>query len=197
MKTPFFALLCSIFCCHNTQSQKVKAGNALPHFETSDINGNRIRSADLQNQKTLIAFFRYVGCPVCNFRVHQLLNHADQLNNKGIRVIAIYESSNETLRNFIADTPMPFTIIGDPDLMLYKTFGLEKSWIKMMGSLFKKQSINAMRAGRQLYNRTYKRDGNLNRLPADFLIDDRGIIIKSYYGTDIGDHLPIADILKL
>lgn len=32
-------------------------------------------------------------------------------------------------------------------------------------------------------------------IPADFLIDQKGIIQRAYYGSDFGDHLPIEDIL--
>ncbi len=39
-------------------------------------------------------------------------------------------------------------------------------------------------------------EGELQRIPADFLIALDGIIIESYYGKDIGDHLPINQLLN-
>lgn len=39
-----------------------------------------------------------------------------------------------------------------------------------------------------------KREGELARIPADFFVDEFGIIRKAYYGKNIGDHLPFEDI---
>jgi len=40
------------------------------------------------------------------------------------------------------------------------------------------------------------RDGNMNRIPADFLIDENGKIAIAYYGKNISDHLPLETILN-
>lgn len=32
-------------------------------------------------------------------------------------------------------------------------------------------------------------------VPADFLLDEAGTIECAFYGRDIGDHLPMADLL--
>lgn len=39
-----------------------------------------------------------------------------------------------------------------------------------------------------------KPDGSITRVPADFLIDQLGTVEQSYYGTDIGDHIPLNRI---
>lgn len=40
-----------------------------------------------------------------------------------------------------------------------------------------------------------KRDGTISRIPADFIIDENGVITITYYGTNIGDHLALNKIL--
>ena len=30
-----------------------------------------------------------------------------------------------------------------------------------------------------------------NRMPADFLIDEHGRVVETYYGRDAGDHIPM------
>ena len=45
-----------------------------------------------------------------------------------------------------------------------------------------------------------KPDSSMIRIPADFLIDELGIILDSYHGNNIGDHIPfhrIESIAKL
>ena len=34
-------------------------------------------------------------------------------------------------------------------------------------------------------------------MPADFLIDEQGTVVETYYGEDIGDHIPMERIESL
>jgi hypothetical protein len=38
--------------------------------------------------------------------------------------------------------------------------------------------------------------GRITTMPADFLVDEQGIIHTAYYGRDEGDHLPLARVLE-
>ena len=176
--------------------QQLKVGDKAPYFEAIDTNGDTINTDQYKGQKILIAFFRYAGCPVCNFRVHELIENYDSIHSKGYKIIAIYESNNNTLRDYLTETPVPFPVIGDPKLNLYRKYGVEKSFWKMLGSAFKKQPKTAMKKGRKLFAKKYKRDGKLTRLPADFIVDENGNLKKIHYGNNIGDHLPISEILN-
>lgn len=176
--------------------QKLNVGDKAPYFESIDTNGDTINLDQYKGQKIFVAFFRYAGCPVCNSRVHELIQNYDSISSKGYKIIAIYESDNNTLKDYLTETPVPFPVIGDPKLILYKKYGVEKSFWKMLASSFKKQPKQAMKKGSKLFTKKYKRDGNLARLPADFIIDENGILKAVHYGTNIGDHLPITEILK-
>lgn len=177
-------------------SQKLKVGQKAPYFEAIDTNGDTINLDQYKGQKIFVAFFRYAGCPVCNFRVHELIEKYDSISSNGYKIIAIYESDNNTLKDFLTETPVSFPVIGDPKLNLYKKYNVEKSFWKMSASAFKKQPNQAMKKGSELFTKKYKRDGNLTRLPADFIIDENGILKVVHYGTNIGDHLPITEILN-
>lgn len=177
-------------------SQKLKVGEKAPNFEAVDTNGEIIKLSSYKGQKVFIAFFRYAGCPVCNFRIHELIENYDSIRSKGYKIVAIYESNNDTLREYIKETPIPFTVIGNPNLRLYKEYRVEKSFWKMLGSAFKKQPKEAMKKGNKQFSKKYKRDGHLNRIPADFLIDEKGLLTTVHYGKNIGDHLPLSEILK-
>lgn len=177
-------------------SQKLKVGDKAPNFETIDTNGDTIKLSNYKGQKVLIAFFRYAGCLVCNFRVHELIENYDKISSKGYKIIAIYESGNAVLKEYLTETSVPFQVSGDPKLKLYNEYRVEKSFWKMLGSVFKKQPKEAMKKGNKLFSKKYKRDGNLTRLPADFVVDENGILKAVHYGTNIGDHLPITEILN-
>jgi peroxiredoxin len=188
--------ICLILFQNIAVSQKLNIGDKAPYFETIDTNGDTIKLSNYKGQKVLIAFFRYAGCPVCNFRVHDLIENYDSIRSKGYQIVAVYESDNVTLKEYLFETPVPFTVIGNPKLNLYKEYRVEKSFWKMLGSAFKKQPKEAMKKGNKLFSKKHKRDGNLTRLPADFIVDENGILKAVYYGTNIGDHLPITEILN-
>jgi peroxiredoxin len=42
-----------------------------------------------------------------------------------------------------------------------------------------------------------KVEGDMNMIPADFVIDEQGKILIAYYGKDISDHLEISEIEKV
>jgi peroxiredoxin Q/BCP len=102
----------------------------------------------------------------------------------------------QSLKDYLIETPIPFRIIGDPKFALYKKYAVEKSFWKILRSAFKKHPKEAMKKGNKLFQRKFKRDGSLIRLPADFILDEHGIITAVHYGTNIGDHLPITEILN-
>lgn len=177
-------------------SQKLKIGDKSPDFQVIDTDDDTIKLSNYKGQKVFVVFFRYAGCPVCNFRVHEIIENYDSISSKGYKIIAIYESNNVTLKEYLSETPVPFSIIGDPKLKLYKEYGVQKSFLKMLGSAFKKQPMQAMKKGGKLFSKKHKRDGSLSRIPADFLVDENGILTTVHYGTNIGDHLPLIEILK-
>jgi len=143
----------------------------------------------------LLVFFRYAGCVVCNFRAHELIESYDSLRRKGIRVIGVFESKEDLLRTYVADSEIPFPIISDHKGQLYKKYKVEKSICKVFKGLRKKQTKYQEKEGEKLYKgKKYRRDASLRRIPADFLIDEKGRIEIAYYGKYLGDHLPLDQL---
>jgi thioredoxin-dependent peroxiredoxin len=178
-------------------AQRIKVKDKAPTFTAMDVNGTKIDLEKYKGKKVFLAFFRYASCPVCNFRMHDILENYDQIKASGYEIIAVYESTNETLNEFLKDENVPFPIIGDSELVLYKKYRVEKSFWRTIGSVFDKKVSSNKSKGKELFKgKKLKKDGNLTRIPADFLIDENGIITIAYYGTDIGDHLPLEQIIK-
>ena len=174
---------------------KFKKGDMLPDLILVDAFGDTTTTAELKGHKVLITFNRYVSCPLCNFRTHELLNVYDSLKKMGFVLISVYESGKETLLEYTGKEDIPFIMIPDPDLSLYKLFKIQKSWIKSFTGLFHRYGAKH-KTGREMFSGSYKRDGSLNRIGADFLVDEEGKIFLGYYGKYVGDHYPINDIVK-
>ncbi|MEL7002425.1 MAG: redoxin domain-containing protein [Bacteroidota bacterium] len=181
----------------NSYSQNILAeGDVPPKFNLMSVQGDMISLDDYEDKKVLLAFFRYAGCPVCNFRMHELMENYNNLQSQNIEVIAVFESGNETLKKYIDDVQVPFPIIGDEELKLYKEYKVQKSFGKVLGTLFQKEPKQNMKKGKKLFaDNKYKKDGSTTRIPAEFLIDTDGKIEKAHYGKFIGDHMPIEALL--
>ncbi len=177
-------------------SQKIKEGQVAPTFLVVDSKGDTLTIEKYKGKKVFLAFFRYASCPVCNFRMNEIIQNYDALQAKGYEFIAVFESNNETLQGYLKETEVPFPVVGDPTLVLYKKYGVEKSFWRMVGSMFNKKTKSNLKEGKVLVKgKNLKRDGNMSRIPADFIIDENGIISIAYYGKNIGDHLPLEQIL--
>jgi thioredoxin-dependent peroxiredoxin len=181
----------------SVMAQKLKAKDKAPEFELKSAQGESISISKYKGKNILLAFFRFAGCPVCNFRMHSLMENYAKMQQQNIEIIAVFESGNEVLATYIKDATIPFAVIGNHELSLYKKYGVQKSILKMMNTMFKKEPKQQMKQGEIMFNeKKYKQDGSMTRMPADFLIDSKGIIQIAHYGKFIGDHIPLNVILK-
>jgi peroxiredoxin Q/BCP len=198
MKNSVFTLVTLLFLFHTTVvGQKIKFGDKAPDFSVVSATGDTLQLENLKGKKVFLAFFRYASCPVCNFRMNEIIQSYDVLQAKGYVFIAVFESNNETLQGYLKETEVPFALVGDPSLVLYKKYGVEKSFWRMVGSMFNKKTKSNLKEGKVLVKgKNLKRDGNMSRIPADFIIDENGMISIAYYGKNIGDHLPLEQILE-
>lgn len=174
------------------KSQEISVGDKAPWTEVTDVNGKEV---SIEGEKVYLSFMRFAGCPICNFRMHELIQHRADFEKAGIKPIIIYESETSTMQSYADDSSIPYTLISDPERKLYKLYGLKKSLGKMFRTMMKKEAKAAMAKGNALFGSThYKRDGSLTTMPADFLIDESGEIRMVHYGSYIGDH-PDLDTL--
>lgn len=171
--------------------QKNKGDMASP-FQIEDMNGVAQTHAGDGNHPILLSFFRHAGCPMCNLRVHELIQERETLDNYGVKILAIFESPAKSIRRDVGKQKPPFPIIPDPDRRLYKLYGVAPSWSgfvriflsrpkRVFEAIFKKGFIPKFAEATPM-------------MPAEFLIAPDGKIKLAYYGTDIGDHLPLSDL---
>lgn len=177
---------------------KRKAGQEAPDFTVTDINNHRITLSDYRGSKVLLGFFRNVNCPFCNLRVHELSKLRERLEANNLKMILFFESSTKHLqRSSFHQEVSPIPLIGDPEKKIYATYGVEASVLKMVSTLFKAGAMSDMKRGKELPLPTEKdKDATQSLIPADFLIDEKGIIVSAHYGSDIRDHISIKSIME-
>lgn len=177
---------------------KLKIHQKAPVFTKNDIWGQPVNLLQPGHSATLISFFRYAECALCNLRIAEILRHKTQLDREGIRFIAVFESPAESLRAHVADRhQLPFSIIADPERELYDLYQVKPSWWKLWRSLRWKSIIKVMAAWRLGFQPGGKVEGAFHQIPADFLIDPAGNIRMTHYGSHVVDHLPLTALWGL
>jgi len=141
----------------------------------------------------MISFYRYASCPLCNLRVHELIQHFPAFNSKGLSLLAFFQSPDEGIRQYVGKQAAPFPIIADPNHEIYQRYGVAPSWL----GFGKAMAFKLPMAFQAVFRKGFlpgRMDGDKAMIPADFLITPEQTIYRAYYGSDIGDHLPIKEI---
>lgn len=193
----FFVLIClspvaSLLA--QEQPKPIYIGQFAPDFKVRDINGLEQSIVRYKGKKILLSFYRYASCPVCNFRFHELEAERTLFEQKGLVLLSIYESSSDNVK-VLKDTNQYYQIlIPNPGGELYELYTVEISKGKVLKGLTN-GALKKANQGKKLFTQKIKKDGNANRIAADFLIDENGNIIYAYYGRFLGDRMPI-DFIK-
>lgn len=165
-----------------------------PDFQTTDIYGNALRLADLKGKKVLLSFYRNAGCPICNFRFHELEKEKDFFQQHNLTLVAVYESSVDKMHEYIGSEKVYPIMVADPAQKLYDLYRIGRSTRKMLSGLLFHGGISKMNKGNALYKTKMKQDGNQNRIAADFLIDENGRVVEAHYGSYLGDHISVETL---
>lgn len=172
---------------------RIKTGDNAPYFEVNDSSDTAQRPIDEDGKATLLCFFRFSGCPYCNLRVSEMIRAAPDLEKHHIRVITVFQSSKENVLRDVGKQNPPFPIIPDPQGELYSRYGVTPSWLKVLRAVV----LRPLRAPYAVFAKGFLPtipDGDAHMSPADFLIASDGTVRLAYYGKDISDHVPLADV---
>ncbi|AOP35358.1 hypothetical protein A0128_16825 [Leptospira tipperaryensis] len=172
---------------------RLKTGDNAKAFTVKDYLGKTIHLEDLKGKYTLLAFFRNAECALCNLRVHQLLNAYPELQRKGLQILAVFESTEESIKNSVGKKEIPFPLIPDPSNSLYKLYDVGFSWLGVVKTILtgKKEIKEAEGLGFEMK----KVPGmKMDRMPAEFLIgpDLRMQIVK--FSKKVTDHISLEDL---
>ena len=174
---------------------RLKEKQSAPSFWARDTQGKLFDTNTPREKPLMLAFFRYASCPLCNLRVHELIKHYEQFKEK-IEIVLIFQSPKEKIAQYVGRQDIPYRILPDPDKRLYRLYGVESSWI----GFAKAWTLEIKRVFEAVIKNGYLPgtvEGEIHRIPADFIINKENKILKAFYGKDIGDHLPIEEIEAL
>jgi len=167
-----------------------------PIFNLKDIYGRHVDLEKYRHKKLLIGFFRHVGCPFCNLRVHALTKVHQEFQQKGLEMIFFFESKEQViLRSSFHQGVSPIPIISDPQKIWYKQYGLENSLLKSAVSHLTSFVQTAWRAQATGVPVHMMASGeSFGTMPAEFLIGEDLIVKRIHYSERLNHRLDNEDI---
>ena len=124
-------------------------------------------------------------------RVLKLKENYAGYYQKGLEVIAVFQSPTESVTKYVMPHQPPFHVIADPDQVIYNLYEARSSWWGMLKSLWQFSEIGETFSAGLTPGRM---EGTYSRLPSDFLIDLDLTIARAYYARDITQHMPFEFI---
>ena len=172
---------------------KIKIGDSLDDIILPSVNGLEFNTSNLKGKKILLSFYRFARCPMCNLRINELRNNIAKFGNN-FAVVGIFHSEIQNLMNSMDRHEVPFHFLADKDYKYFKKYDVRTSlWGVIKASLFRVNRFN--KAILKGYF-PFPIKGYFNILPVDILINEKGFVEKVKYADDIGDHLPLEDIIN-
>jgi thioredoxin-dependent peroxiredoxin len=158
---------------------RVQIGEEAPDFSIDSVNLGKVTLKDYRGQKLLLIFSRYFGCPVCQLEFDEL---SEVLKfHPELKVIYVNQSSPESARKFLEGKEVNFPIISALGIgekyELYELYGVGK--LNPM-ALF--EILQKARVARKFGKVHGANEGVETQRPANFLIDETGIVLLAEYG---------------
>jgi peroxiredoxin len=159
------------------RSSAIQVGDVLPEFRLSDARGHDVTSTELLIKgPLLINFYRGEWCPFCDLALAAMQKHLDELEAKGVTLVAISpELPNQSLST-VEKHALRFPVLSD----------VGNKYAKQLGILF--QQPDTLRPVFDKFGHDLKRrngDDSLQvPIPAVLLVDRKGVVRNTFIEPD-------------
>ena len=171
-------------------------GDVAPDFELPGLGGRKHKLSDYRGKKVLLRFNRQAGCPICNPRNREFIRLYPTFQASNVELIGIFGSSEDVMPLGIGLQNPPYPVLADPQDTIYAKYGVERSLWGMLNPQNWKH-LDGIREGMKMdtFKNTRSGDGEATRMPAEFLIDEQGMIEQVHYHAFAMDFLPLETLL--
>ena len=169
---------------------QLNVGDQLPDFTGLTWQKKVIDSRTLRGRPLWLGLYRYASCPLCNLRIHEIIQCWPELAAAGLQKLAVFESDADSIAAHVGQQAPPFPLLADPQEKLYALLGAQSSWAGFIHPGNVALLAQAARAGFL----PGKMEGTKSRLPMDLLVDQNGVIRALFRASKIGDHIPFATV---
>lgn len=179
------------------EQQVLAVGDTMADFtyRTPFAEGLTLAETAAGAKKTALVFLRYYGCTLCQYDIHRLAQHYDELTAHGGQLLVVLQSDPAGIAAQLQPGDLPFAIICDPKAALYIRFAVQpaESLLKMADAKTMAKIAKAAAAG-------YKHgayEGSELQLPAVFVLDADRRVTYAHYGKSAGDIPTVEELAAL
>ncbi len=104
---------------------KVKLGDSILPFTTSNFEGDTFNTESLKGKRTLLKFYRGSWCPYCNAELKMFSDMQSELDAYGISILALSGDTAAQAKAHIERDKLNFILLADPELAVVKLYGVE------------------------------------------------------------------------
>jgi len=169
---------------------KLKTGDLFPTKTFRAVSGKELNVPN-SGLLTHLQFRRFVGCPICNTHIGQMIKRAEEIKSAGIHEVIIFHSREVEMQPL--QQGVPFDLVADAEKLYYKEFGVESS----LAFFLNREAIAAAIRGILRGKLSLKMTGGPLGLPADFLIEPNGLVRAAKYGRHAYDQWSVDELLEL
>ena len=106
-------------------AQAVKVGEQAPGFALPGADGREITLGGLLEQgPVVLTFYRGSWCPYCNLQLSAYREILDELEQGGVRLVAVSPMTPDISLSFAEKLSLPFTVLSDPGAAVAERYGL-------------------------------------------------------------------------
>ena len=167
----------------------IKIGSKAPVVDLI-IDGKKVALADLyKDQKVAIIFYRGFWCPYCSKHLAEFATRAKELEDKGVRLIAITPEGEAGVTKTKDNSKATFTIVSDIDGSIQNAFDVDykvtDAYVGKVNDMLKVSiSDNNATGAAEL------------PVPATYVINKEGTIIYAHFDPDYKKRASVDDILN-
>jgi peroxiredoxin len=174
---------------------KLIPGNKMPDFtfDTIHTTGRKLYE-NLAENKTALVFLRYYGCTLCQYEILQLAEQYAAIAAKGSKAYVVLQSNPTRLAEQIAPDALPFEIICDPEMKLYKEFEI----LPFEGDAkITEKEIAKFTALKSSGLQHGEYEGEEKQLPALFILDNTGTVLTAHYAESLADMPAMSELAEM
>jgi len=158
------------------QSSRVELGQEAPDFNAQDLRGEKVSlKSQIENQKTLLLFYRGGWCPICNKQLAGLAQDYDKFRALNTKIVAVSSDEPQKGEELLKKLRLPYTLLSDPNFEAIDRYSVKTENRDMLSKMKRIKSYAT---------------------PSAFIIDEQGIIRYKYVGKDAGDRPKNEELLE-
>jgi peroxiredoxin len=125
--------------------------------------------------------------------VAQLCQRQDELGQFNVEVLLVSFGAPEVAKIWLEESCPEFRLLLDSERAAYRTYGLERSWLRSWNLKTLWRYIQLLSAGRKWRGI----QGDSSQLGGDFIIDKEGIVRLAYRSHDPTDRPTVTNLLTI